>query len=102
MLLSPESAWVMGQTWSTQHQGAEMASGTQHIQHGRRGESTLAGEEQVLCILWLPVSWLLERKCHPSLLVLSVYFKEKRNRTKTTFGFGGREGFTILEEKQLN
>ena len=38
----------MGQTWSTQHQGAEMASGTQHTQHGQRAESTLAGEEQVL------------------------------------------------------
>lgn len=61
---------------------------------GRRGTSTL-------CVLWLPVSWLLERKCHPSLLVLSIYFKEKRNRTKTTFAFEGGEDFTILEEKQL-
>lgn len=34
MFLSPESAWVMGPAWSTEHWGAETASGTQCTQQG--------------------------------------------------------------------
>ena len=53
MFLSPESAWVMGPVWSTEHWGAETASRTQCAQQGgERAEWTLAGGEQVLCVFY--------------------------------------------------
>lgn len=50
MLLSPESAWVMGPMWSTGHRGAETASGTQRAQQGGEGSGRWpAGDKYSAC-----------------------------------------------------
>lgn len=57
---------------------------------GRAGEAALSDRRTSSSpFLQLPIGWLLEIREPHSLSMLQFYFKEK-NRTKTTFAFGGR------------